>query len=222
MKIIYFFTALFIVSPAIAEERAFQCDSELEKDKSQAVLQRFERQFERLEDLSGRFEQESSLAGSLPHKSQGDFAFKKPGKMRWDYRKPDELLYVSNGKKFLQYEPALATAHEAEFDQAFQSDLPVAFLLGLGSISEKFKIQKSCQVGSDTWFELKPLAEDASIKAFFLRIRGKTLAPAVARVVEFGSNETTIHLSNLRKNVGLPDADFEFEIPDGVDRIPVE
>ena len=38
-------------------------------------------------------------------RSKGSVQFEKPGKMRWDYAKPNGKIIVSNGKQLLVYEP---------------------------------------------------------------------------------------------------------------------
>lgn len=201
---------------------AEQCQEPLPEAKAEALLGRFEKSFSSVRDLRGKFEQESSLAGTLAEKSSGRFAFKKPGKMRWAYTAPDEQLSISNGDRFWHYEPDIPQVYVGELRGAFQSDLPVAFLLGLGSLKKRFEIKRACQVESDYWFELKPKKSEGELLMFSLRIRGGTLAPAVARIVEFGNNETTIYLSDLRENSGIDDKEFEFDIPKNVDIIEAE
>ena len=52
--------------------------------------------------------------------SEGQVFFKKPGKMRWDFRQP-ELLLVSDGTFLWLYQTAEKQVVKTPFDQAFRS-----------------------------------------------------------------------------------------------------
>ena len=65
--------------------------------------------------------------------------FKKPGRMRWDYEKPDKSSYVTDGGVLWLYEP--------DDKQAFKQDLKssqlpaaLAFLTGKGKLATEFDI----------------------------------------------------------------------------------
>ena len=71
--------------------------------------------------------------------SSGEVLFKKPGRMRWNYEKPDKSIYLADGGVLWLYEP--------EDKQAFKQDLKgsqlpaaLAFLTGKGKLAAEFDI----------------------------------------------------------------------------------
>ncbi|MET0385302.1 MAG: outer membrane lipoprotein carrier protein LolA, partial [Polyangiales bacterium] len=75
-------------------------------------------------------------------RSQGHVAFKKPGKMRWDYAKPNGKVIVANSGKLTVFEPGEEPSDRGQvFEQTFgQTDLTQAmsFLLGTGKLVDDF------------------------------------------------------------------------------------
>ena len=69
---------------------------------------------------------------------RGTLLVKKPGKMRWNYKAPDEKVFVSDGVRLTQYFPeenrALVSA-VPEDDQA-----AVLFLAGRGNLTRDFNV----------------------------------------------------------------------------------
>src|SRR5438067_1869730 len=101
-----------------------------------AKIQKF---YDSSRDLHARFDQvlESGMGGKK--KASGEVWLKKPGKMRWDYVKPERKLMLSDGQTLWVYEP--------EDEQAFKQDLrsstlplSVSFLLGQGKLGDEFAI----------------------------------------------------------------------------------
>lgn len=110
-----------LATPAMAAPRA-ALDSASKPDLSKAGIAAAEQAFETLEGdarakavkqiedyLSGissivaKFTQTSSDGSS----GSGTFYMKRPGKVRWQYNPPAELLLVSNGKTLTYYDPGL-------------------------------------------------------------------------------------------------------------------
>ena len=65
--------------------------------------------------------------------------FKKPGRMRWDYDKPEKTTYVTDGAVLWLYEPEDQQAFKQEL-KASQLPAALAFLTGKGKLADEFDI----------------------------------------------------------------------------------
>src|SRR5258706_14987722 len=71
------------------------------------VIRALETRYNRLETLKANFTQlyrEDDRAA--PREEAGLVYLKKPGRMRWEYTRPEVKLFVSDGKIFYFYVPA--------------------------------------------------------------------------------------------------------------------
>ena len=79
----------------------------------QTVIDRMQKRYDQSKDFRARFSQNYSRAVvGRSTLSTGTVAFKKPGRMRWDYDKPEPRMFVSNGQVLWLYEPTEKQAQE--------------------------------------------------------------------------------------------------------------
>src|SRR5262245_13953987 len=70
------------------------------------VVAEVQRRYDSAADFRSKFSQTlTSAALGRKTNSSGEVAFKKPGRMRWDYEKPDKSTYVTDGGVLWLYEP---------------------------------------------------------------------------------------------------------------------
>lgn len=77
-------------------------------------------------------------------RSKGKVRFQKPGKMRWDYAKPNGKVLVSDGNKLLVFEPGEGKEPGQVFERPMtESQLPQAlsFLTGTGKLADDFSFR---------------------------------------------------------------------------------
>src|SRR3984957_15786839 len=156
----------------------------------------------------------------------GTLWLKKPGKMRWEYRSPREKLFVSDGKDAWFYVPADKQARKTAAKKLEDVRSPLAFLLG------KTKLEKELQ-GLSLAPDVAPLAPGNVV----LRGVPKSLADRVSQVLleitpehwisritieEVDGSVTEYRFSNQKENVAVPDRQFQFAVPDGVEVIDGE
>jgi outer membrane lipoprotein carrier protein len=118
-------------------------------------------------------------------------------------------------------------------DDGQQRDDPLAFLTGLGELSQRFRIDWASPARSeqgDYRLVLRPLQPSALLEKLELNV-----APAAVQALSAGSgrrpvyplrsatvygstdSRTTIIFSNVRLNQGLAEGRFQFQIPEGVE-----
>src|SRR5262245_59301776 len=124
-----------------------------------AVVAKVQRTYDNAADFKARFTQTlTSTALKRTTNSSGQVTFKKPGRMRWDYEKPDKSSYITDGGVLWLYEP--------DDKQAFKQDLKgsqlpaaLSFLTGKGKLATEFDITFAAgKTGPDYVLSLSPKA----------------------------------------------------------------
>jgi outer membrane lipoprotein carrier protein len=156
----------------------------------------------------------------------GTLWLKKPGKMRWQYRSPREKLFLSDGKDAWFYVPGERQVRRTAVKKLDDLRSPLAFLLG------KTKLEKELQALSLA-SDVAPLAPEDAV----LRGVPKSLADRVSQVLleitpehwisriiieQVDGSVTEYRFTNQRENVAVPDQQFQFSAPDGVEVIDGE
>jgi len=186
-----------------------------------AIAQAVDARYNHFHSLRADFT-EIYRGGGMERTESGTLWLKKPGKMRWQYRSPREKLFLSDGKDAWFYLPGERQVRRTAVKKLDDLRSPLAFLLG------KTKLEKELQALS-----LAPLAT----KDVVLRGVPKSLADRVSQVLleitpqhwisriiieQVDGSVTEYRFTNQRENVAVPDQQFEFAVPDGVEVIDGE
>src|SRR6185295_7605578 len=133
MSLMTLLFALSFAAPGSAGAAAAQAG---EAGELVAAVQRY---YDGAKDLHARFDQQLTTSMGTKKKASGELWLKKPGRMRWDYQKPEKKLMVADGTTLWVYEP--------EDEQAFKQDLrsstlplSVSFLVGQGKLADEFDV----------------------------------------------------------------------------------
>lgn len=196
------------------------CPDAAQRKEEENLLEKVEKRYAEISDLSAKFLQQSYFLGSDETKeSGGTVYFKRPGKMDWVYNPPEEQRFTSDGSTVWWYQPKDNQIVLRDLKQSFTSDVPVSFLLGVGKLRESFKFAAKCSVGRGTLISLLPLHANASLDRFFLLVDKKDYSPLGARIVDAGGNETSIIFDTPKLNSGIDGSHFQQSIPKGTDII---
>jgi outer membrane lipoprotein carrier protein len=190
-----------------------------------AIAQAVDERYNHLHSLQADFTEIYRGAG-MERTESGTLWLKKTGKMRWQYRSPREKLFLSDGKDAWFYVPGERQARRTAVKKLDDLRSPLAFLLG------KTKLEKELQALSLA-SDVAPLAPDDVV----LRGVPKSLADRVSQVwlemtpehwisriiiEQVDGSVTEYRFTNQRENVAVPDQQFEFAVPDGVEVIDGE
>jgi len=185
-----------------------------------AVAQAVDDHYNRLRSLQADFVEIYQGAG-IERTESGTLWLKKPGKMRWEYRSPEEKLFVGDGHNAWLYLPADRQVRKSSMKQLEDLRSPLGFLLG------KSKLEK----------ELHGLSFAPEVKASRPENAVLTGVPAgledrVAQVLVEVSPEhkierilirgvddsiTEYRFSNQKEDVEAPDSRFRFSAPPGTE-----
>ena len=197
----------------------FDCREEV-PGANEKLLSQVEARYREVSVLQAEFFQSSFLIGvDRSEVSKGSVFFKKPGMMDWVYNEPEKQRFVSDGKTIWYYQPALNQTTITEFKNTFETELPVTFLLGIGSLVDSFNLKRACLGEEGIVLELQPKKSEGNLSGFSLLVNPRDYSPLGARTLDAGGNETTILLMKVVVNPPKFEHPFTFDIPRGVDII---
>jgi len=199
------------LSMALAAAPAAPSDASAAK----ALAARVQAYYDHTKDLAARFVQTYTYAAfGRKQTSSGTFQVKKPGKLRWDYEKPEKKVVLVSGSRLVQWEP---TANQVYVDEKFDAtamSAAVSFLLGSGKLEREF----SLSVDDAGRLLLTPKQEDPRVASIALTV-GPAGEVTATRVVDGSSNVNEVQFTDLRRNPGLPDSRFVLDLPKDVRRV---
>jgi outer membrane lipoprotein carrier protein len=168
-----------------------------------------------LTDFEARFVQvyRSGVLGQEVIES-GSLRFKRPGRMRWEYHKPERKLFVCDGARYYFYVPA----DRQVIVRARGGDQGLAFRLLSGEIAIAHEFTAVVeQTGPDsTRLRLTPRWPNAEVEAVVLDV-DRTFRLRALEIRDLQGNLSQFRFEDIRENRGLADRDFRFEIPAGVE-----
>lgn len=163
-----------------------------------------------------RFEQQVVDArGKVAQSSTGTFSFVRPGKFRWSYDKPAQVI-VGDGTRVTFFDADLNQVTIRKLEQAFSST-PAALLSGRSDIGNAFTLAALPDAEGLSWLEATPRNKDAGIETVRMGFAKGDLAAMQLRDA-FG-NQTRLRFSRFEKNPRLDAAEFTFTPPKGADVI---
>jgi outer membrane lipoprotein carrier protein len=184
------------------------------------VVRRVQERFDATSDLTAAVDQELVVASAAKTlRAKGTVAFKRPGKMRWQLSNGDTQVIVADGATLWFYQPEEEQVLKAPFRAAFRSSTPVSFLTGVGRLSDDFDVQLDGEASGVIHLALRPRKADGELGRLRLTVDAQSYDIVGAEIVDPLGNITRLRFSDLRRNTGLDDAQFNFVVPPGVDVI---
>ncbi|PRB81585.1 outer membrane lipoprotein chaperone LolA [Pseudomonas sp. MYb185] len=171
----------------------------------------------RAQTMSGGFSQMTlSSNGANLQETTGTLALKRPGMFRWHTDPPLEQLLVSDGEQIWLYDPDLEQVTIQKMDKRL-THTPALLLSGdVSQLQENFDIEWS-EGGSVVDFTLTPKEADSMFD--HLRVSFSDGVINDMQMSDPVGQRTNILFRNMQLNPPLDDAQFTFDIPDGVDVI---
>jgi outer membrane lipoprotein carrier protein len=185
-----------------------------------AVVERVQKRYDGASDFRARFAQTlTNAAFGRKTSLSGEVLFKKPGRMRWNYDKPEPKTYVADGTTLWLYEP--------EDKQAFKQDLKssqlpaaLAFLTGQGKLASEFEVAfaRDTPYGTpgDYVLALSPRQPQAQVKSILFIVDPASFNVRESVITDAQGNVNDLLFSDIRVNTGVSDATFRWSPPAGV------
>jgi outer membrane lipoprotein carrier protein len=185
-----------------------------------AAAMRVEGFLGQLTSLRAEFRQTVTDArGRVLEHAEGTMALARPGRFRWDYRMPEQLI-VSDGVTVWLYDIELEQVTVRVAGEAL-AGTPAMLLAGEGDLNNEFEITDAGQQDGLDWSRLTPRRPDGDFREVRLGFAGRDLR----RMTFFDrlGQTTELELLKLERNPRFDSSLFKFEPPPGVDivgRVP--
>jgi len=153
--------------------------------------------------------------GKRMQSASGTMQFVRPGKFRWEYRKPYEQIIVGDGVKFWLHDVELNQVTVKKMDAALGSS-PAALLSGSNEIERGFTLKDSGVRDGLDWLQALPRTQDTSFEKILMAFNAQAELVAMELHDAFG-HKTILRFSKLKRNPQLPPQLFKFTPPKGAD-----
>lgn len=192
-------------------------------DDAQSLAAAIQRHYEQIRDFRADFTH-TYEGGVLRKKTveRGHMAIRKPGRMRWTYTSPEAKVFVSDGVKLYSYVPADKQVYVATVPTGDDASTPAMFLAGKGHLTRDFTAALAAPAGAPAGsaaIKLTPVKPEREYEALVLVVDRATLQWRMLVTTDRQGGTSTFAFTNLRENAGVPDREFVFTIPRGVDVI---
>jgi outer membrane lipoprotein carrier protein len=155
--------------------------------------------------------------------SSGRFEFQRPGKFRFDYRKPFVQTLVADGQTLWMHDVDLNQVTARAQSQVLGST-PAALLTAasdLQALKADFKFNAEPDQGGLQWVRATPQSPDGQIRAVLVGLRSAASGPelAVLDVQDNLGQRSLLTFTGFELNPVLPASTFVFKAPAGTDVI---
>jgi outer membrane lipoprotein carrier protein len=181
--------------------------------------------YNRLHSLQAEFTEIYQGAG-IERTESGTLWLKKPGKMRWEYRSPEEKLFVGNGSDAWLYLPAEKQVRKSNMRKLEDLRSPLAFLLGKTKLEKEltgltFAPEVQAWKEGNSVLRGVPRGMEDRVQSVVLEI---TPEYRIARILIQGMDDaiTEYRFSDQKEDVQVSDAKFHFTAPAGSETIEDE
>jgi outer membrane lipoprotein carrier protein len=149
--------------------------------------------------------------------SAGTFEFQRPGKFKFDYKKPFAQSIVADGKTLWLYDADLNQVTQRTQAQALGST-PAAVIAAapdLRALQADFALEGTPERDGLQWVKATPKNKDGQLQSVQIGFQGDALA-ALEILDSFGQR-SVLKFSSVEVNPSLPASVFDFKAPKGAD-----
>jgi outer membrane lipoprotein carrier protein len=184
------------------------------QDSQAAAVERFQSYLRTTQAARADFQQKVyDKTGKMVQESSGNFSFLRPGRFRWVYLKPPQLI-VGDGER--------VWIHDADLNQVtvrrasrVLGATPAALLAGASDLDKAFELIDAGTKDGLEWLEARPRDNESG----FERIRlGMSVSGVEAmELMDHFGQTTVLRFSNIVRNPQFDAGTFRFTPPKGVD-----
>jgi outer membrane lipoprotein carrier protein len=163
---------------------------------------------------TGEFQQSQVKRGGKAEVTVGAFSFSRPGKFRWDIKKPYEQLMVADGEKAWFFDKDLNQVTVRKTGAAIGAT-PAAILFGSAQLDKDFDLTEAAARQGLEWLDAIPKSKDAGFEKISIGFAGGL--PTVLEIKDSFGQLVIVTLRNVQRNPALNDTTFKFVPPKGAD-----
>ena len=183
------------------------------------ILAEVEAKYASIDRIQASFKQASfNAAMDKEQTASGVYYAEKPGKVRWDYDKPDEQHLVISGGKVLFYVPADKQLVYSDAGEVEELKAVLDLLGGKGSVLKRFKARlvdddKEAQKAGCYVVRIVPRQPMGNVLRVDLAIDRKTLLAQETTYWDVYGNRTRVSFSDITNPKSFDSALFKLNVP---------
>ena len=182
-----------------------------------SLVDRLQHHYETTDSFTAKFTESLTSANGSSRERSGAVAYRKTGKIRWEFAGSEPETLVADGVTLYDYDPGLNQVIEMPLKDAFKSRGAAAFILGVGNLKRDFIASPGATNSSPDGLDHLIVAPKDGGDKLELGIDGSNLNIMTIRVADALGNTTLVRLWDLQRNVPLDSALFKFVPPAGAD-----
>lgn len=155
-------------------------------------------------------------SGKVTNESGGTMQFSRPGKFRWEYKKPYPQLIVGDGQKLWIWDNDLNQVTVKRLTESLGSS-PAALLAGSNEIERSFTLVDGGNSEGVEWLQAKPRDMETTFES--IRMGFSETGLQVMELVDSFGQKTIIRFTKVEKNPKLAADLFKFTPPKGADLV---
>ncbi len=176
--------------------------------------EQLERFLKGLDTLSASFEQAvTNPAEGNTGFARGTLYLRRPGRFRWEYRIPDQLI-VADGDRVWMFDKELDQISHWNQQSALKGT-PALLLSDTGPLGDNFLVSDIGHRNGFEWAELKPRYEESEFDRILLAFSEDKLQRM--EIADNFGQITRFRFTQMRRNPILDPELFHFEPPSGID-----
>ena len=181
---------------------------------SDAAAQQLESALRGLSSFRAEFRQVVTNAeGEETETAAGTVSLARPGKFRWDYREPEQLI-VSDGVTVWLYDADLAQVTIRPAAETLIGT-PALLLSGRSDISAEFDVADGGDEDGLAWIVLTPKSAESDFRELAVGISDGQIRRM--RLVDRVGQTTRLEFDSIERNSRFAEGTFSFTPPPGVD-----
>ncbi len=190
-----------------------------------ATVAALQRRYASVDSLSADFTQIYRSPG-MDQTESGIVYMKRPGLMRWEYRNPEEKLFVADGRDTYLYTPADRQVLVRRFTLDDLRATPIQLLLGQGDLKRNYDVAWDSVAGAQAdgvvRLRLTPRAGNADYAYVVLECDDASFDLRRILIRDRTGDSSEFLFTNLKTNAKVNAQQFQFKIPKGVEVVRLD
>ena len=148
------------------------------------------------------------------NEASGSFAFARPGKFIWSYRKPYQQVLQADGDNLYIHDKDLNQVTVRALGDALGSS-PAAILFGSNDLEKNFTLSEAGTKEGIEWLQAIPKSKDTQFEKIGIGL--KDGVPVAMELRDSFGQVSILSFTKFEKNPSLPAGQFRFVLPKGAD-----
>src|ERR1051326_1975252 len=183
------------------------------------VIDGVDRTFARMRDFSVDFVQIEQNSLNRKQQGTGHLYLMRPRKARYEYARPEEQLFVSDGKNVYFYVPADRQVRKGTVRDTFDDRIPLMFLVGQSGLRDEFtsfeRLSTPPEMERNMVIRMHPKRK-TDLTELMMEVEPQSYLIRQLVLAHSDGSRSDLRFSNIRVNSGLKSDLFDFKIPDDV------